>query len=117
MCKDCKRERYRESRKEYDRKYRLENAPRLNELKKAWRKSNPKSRYEKDPERRKARMLVASAIRNGSLVSPPACEDCGRSDTLLNGHHDDYSKPLDVRWLCGACHMYFHAHGERRMAA
>jgi hypothetical protein len=40
---------------------------------------------------------VRSAVRAGRLVRA-ACETCGATKT--QGHHDDYSKPLDVRWLC-----------------
>lgn len=27
----------------------------------------------------------------------------------LDGHHDDYDKPLSVRWLCRSCHVSLHA--------
>jgi hypothetical protein len=39
--------------------------------------------------------------RDGRLTPQP-CERCGREDT--HGHHEDYSKPLDVNWLCPPCH-------------
>ena len=50
-----------------------------------------------DPERRKhymARLIVQRAIRAGELLRQP-CEVCGA--TMTHGHHDDYSKPLEVR--------------------
>ncbi|WP_218650451.1 hypothetical protein [Brevundimonas sp. P7753] len=34
------------------------------------------------------------------------CEVC--SATRVDAHHDDYSRPLDVRWLCRAHHMEVH---------
>jgi transcriptional regulator with XRE-family HTH domain/ribosomal protein S27AE len=49
------------------------------------------------------------AIDSGELVRPDACSECGATGTKIYGHHDDYSKPLAVRWLCGACHRKFHA--------
>jgi len=40
--------------------------------------------------------------------APGKCEECGET-RKLHGHHDDYSKPKQVRWLCGRCHAEFHA--------
>ena len=42
----------------------------------------------------------------GVLIKKP-CEKCG--DPKAQGHHDDYSKPLDVRWLCAFHHREHHA--------
>lgn len=57
------------------------------------------------PERRRAAVLTASAMFKGHLVPQP-CEVCGHPRTIA--HHDDYAKPLDVRWLCGSCHKRHH---------
>jgi hypothetical protein len=43
-----------------------------------------------------------------NLESPGACSDCN-STSHVHAHHDDYSKPLDVRWLCAVCHKQHHA--------
>lgn len=32
---------------------------------------------------------------------------CG-TDKNVHGHHHDYSKPLDVEWLCSTCHGIEH---------
>lgn len=52
------------------------------------------------PEEYRARTAVSNALRDGRLERGPcecASEDCsGR----VEAHHDDYSRPLDVRWLC-----------------
>lgn len=45
--------------------------------------------------------IVAEAIKHGELVRG-LCEVCG--STNVDAHHDDYSKPLDVRWLCRRHH-------------
>jgi len=36
------------------------------------------------------------------LVRPEGCEDCGGRSP--HAHHKDYSKPLEVDWLCSSCH-------------
>lgn len=61
-----------------------------------------KQRY---PERYKARVAVHNAIRDKRLIRQP-CEVCG-SD-LVDAHHEDYEKPLQVRWLCRQHHMAEH---------
>ena len=57
------------------------------------------------PERAKAHKLVYAAVKKGDLIKQP-CERCGRKDT--HAHHEDYSKPLDVMWLCPVCHKARH---------
>ena len=60
----------------------------------------------RSPERRRAGNLVQAAIRNGVLVRGP-CEVCG-DHIRVDAHHDDYSKPLAVRWLCRSHHKQHH---------
>ena len=52
-----------------------------------------------------ARNAVNNAVRDGRLIKEP-CEICGTTET--HGHHDDYSKPLEVRWLCSRHHTDVH---------
>lgn len=61
-----------------------------------------KARY---PEKKRAHDLVSNAIRDGKLIRKP-CEACG--DTNVHAHHDDYGKPLEVRWLCQKHHLEVH---------
>lgn len=67
-----------------------------------------------DWEKRRASNLVHQAVKDGVLIKPGACERCGRADrsprmsSNIMGHHDDYSRPLEVRWLCFGCHGYVH---------
>ena len=57
------------------------------------------------PEQARAGYVVSKAIKRGALVPEP-CEMCGKGGT--QAHHDDYSKPLDVTWLCRHCHWETH---------
>lgn len=59
----------------------------------------------KNPMMIKAHKRVAYAIKVGKLIKQP-CEGCG--STEVQAHHDDYWKPLDVRWLCDPCHRKHH---------
>ena len=60
----------------------------------------------KYPEKRIAKVAFRTAIRNGKLVRQP-CVKCGNPKS--QGHHEDYSKPLDVIWLCQPCHGRQHS--------
>ena len=58
----------------------------------------------KYPNKYKAHNLVNNSVRAGNLVPMP-CEICGSSAVA---HHDDYAKPLNVRWLCHVHHKHWH---------
>lgn len=47
---------------------------------------------------------VSKAIKAGILLRPTTCEQCGGTGKQITAAHHDYSKPLDVRWLCRSCH-------------
>jgi excisionase family DNA binding protein len=46
---------------------------------------------------------VADALSAGTLTRPSCCERC-QSEEPLAAHHENYTKPLDVVWLCPSCH-------------
>lgn len=54
-----------------------------------------------------ARLKLRWAVLKGDLVRPDRCESCGAA-RQLDGHHEDYSRPLDVEWLCRVCHRRRH---------
>lgn len=60
--------------------------------------------------RYQARKLLNRAVASGKIAKPSECQRCHReaSGRRLHGHHDDYSKPLEVRWLCSDCHGLIH---------
>ena len=60
------------------------------------------------PGKYKARQAVSNAVRDGRLTKQP-CEVCG--STKVQAHHDDYRKPLSVRWFCFKHHREV-AHGQ-----
>lgn len=67
------------------------------------------ARYHSSPEYRAkqiARATARKAIRDGRLTRGP-CEVCGTTPT--EAHHDDYSQPQKVRWLCPLHHREHHA--------
>lgn len=66
-----------------------------------------RQRRKRFPHKSVAWSAVSNAIRDGKLVRLP-CEKCGNPKS--QAHHTDYSKPLDVQWLCFKHHR--EAHGQ-----
>jgi cytochrome c553 len=68
--------------------------------------------YNKNPEKLLAHNELKKAIKDGFIVRRYNCEVCGSegrgSKSKIHAHHDDYSKPLDVVWLCAKCHKMVH---------
>ena len=62
--------------------------------------------YREAPHVRFAHNAVKVALRRGDLVKGP-CEQCGTT-SKVEAHHDDYNKPLEVRWLCFSHHREWH---------
>lgn len=92
--------------------YRVKNRSRLAVSQELYRRANlpgfaarARKHRERHPARTAARLDAYNAILRGDLVVSP-CEVCGLKPRKINGrqrieaHHDDYSKPLEVRWLC-----------------
>lgn len=91
-----------ESAAEYNRQYKRKNSAKISAKERA-----------KFPEKVAARQAVWRAIyRTGKLVRPSICESCGKP-CRPEAHHDDYSKWLEVRWLCRSCHLAIDGRAER----
>jgi DNA-binding CsgD family transcriptional regulator len=58
-----------------------------------------------NPEKRRSRALARAAVKKGILVQPDLCEGCASKTRRTEMHHPDYSKPLEVQWLCKKCHV------------
>lgn len=101
-----KSEAYRESARKSSRKYARDNKEKRKESVDKYRDKN-KKKYQ-------CHGIVAYAIKCGNIKRMP-CEICGKDKT--HAHHDDYSKPLEVRWLCDKHHNEWHRiNGEGKNA-
>ncbi len=80
------------------RKYKEANKERIKIKQKSYEKSNK--------HKISAKLKVRYAIKVGVLTREP-CETCGIIENI-HAHHDDYNKPLNVRWLCAKHHGKFH---------
>jgi hypothetical protein len=82
-----------------------------------WRRKNPDIARRhaaewqaRNPEKSAAQRKLRSAVRWGK-IKRGVCIVCGSPKT--QGHHEDYSKPLDVIWLCHQHHTELH-HGQHK---
>ncbi len=98
---------------EYFREYRAKNREKLRAYTRKynnnWRHLNgyacEERAKEKFPEKHRARQLLHYAIKKGDIIRLP-CEVCG--NVRSQGHHEDYTKPYDVNWLCALHHTEKH---------
>lgn len=101
-CKCCAKKDVRVNRKDnidYYREYDRERGSR--------RTLEDLQRYrDKFPNKYAAHTAVNNAKRAGEIVEQ-SCEKCGGTDHI-HAHHDDYNKPLEVRWLCAVHHKEWH---------
>lgn len=69
---------------------------------------------ERYPEKARARSLLSNAVCEGRIIRPDKCSLCFSRDGVIQGHHHDYSKPLDVIWVCKSCHILVHKRIKHR---
>lgn len=94
-CRDCERAEYQENR-EF-----------ILERRKKYYRNNGRKPHRPDPQKLKARTAIATAVNTGKLEKPSNCSSCGKGGRI-EGHHDDYDKPLSVVWVCPSCHKAIH---------
>lgn len=117
-CKECWKSRVRKNRaariehyRDYDKRrtrrpdriaaraeYERTNPEPVRRAKAAW--------SERNRQKRQAQIAVSNAVRDGRLTKEP-CVVCG-SEEQIHGHHEDYSRPLDVIWLFPRHHSEYH---------
>lgn len=107
-----------EGMREYSRKHYRANRERIRESQKRYLSSErgrqlaleASRRYRRTEEgklKESARGMLNKAIAGGRVRKPSRCSECGTKG-YVEGHHDDYRKPLEVRWLCRQCHENMH---------
>ena len=95
-CKHCYRIRDKERHPNRHKDYYKNNQERIDKKAKLYHEAHEKMT--------KAQWKLKSAVQSGKIIKPNKCEECGIEGQVLDGHHDDYSKPLEVIWLCRTCH-------------
>ena len=106
-----------EKAKAKERRWKSANPGAAREKSQRWRERNPAALLARDrrersmhPDRVSARKAVDHAVKTGALIRPGSCSACGRQ-CKPHGHHDDYTRKLDVQWLCAHCHKAAHPGG------
>lgn len=141
-CKDCvraqDRERYQsnpEPAKRRSKTWYLANPERAAELRRQWALANQDKRAEitkiwvlehpdrhaehrknwrsKNQEKVWCYQQLQHAVQKGDVLKSATCQTCGATDVRIEGHHPEYSKPLDVMWLCSPCHRDLHVQQRR----
>ena len=89
---------------------------------KEWRTRNPENRAKiyanarrynsKNKVKFNAWMNMHYHLKKGHIERPKECGVCGEKKKL-DGHHDDYSKPLEVKWMCRKCHKAYHKEHDK----
>lgn len=69
-----------------------------------------KAKYEKKKQSRDSVKIRCREIAKYNFPTPEPCEACGAQAT--DRHHDNYNKPLEIRWLCSTCHKLWHKHNK-----
>jgi hypothetical protein len=90
--------------REYERR---KNDPKHLEKMRILNKKNREKNKEINKPKRSAHKLVMYAVKLGILKKPKECEIC-QGTIRIEGHHKDYTKPLEVQWLCKSCHVKEH---------
>ena len=80
-------------------KYKLDNSKRT-EINRRYRENN-KEKYN-------CHKKIGAALLSGKIIRPTKCSLCFCESEIIHGHHDDYSKPMEVIWICPRCHGKLH---------
>lgn len=110
-CKECTKKDVKENRKKKPNYYRAYDVARFRDDQDRRKAASEYQRVSRKrcPEKWAARNAISNAVRDGRVTRMP-CEVCG--DEKSEAHHPDYSKPLDVQWLCFKHHRKIHGQLE-----
>lgn len=107
-CKACTRKDNKENRYNHIDYYRNYDSMRQKtERRKSWKITYQRIVRKTHPEKYHCRQIFGKALKKGLVIKQP-CEICGLLENI-EGHHEDYSKPLDVIWLCFKHHRWIHS--------
>jgi len=67
--------------------------------------------HKRYPMKYAAQIITRNYVRDGKLIPATSCSVCSGTKKI-EGHHDDYTKPLEVRWLCESCHKDWHRNNK-----
>lgn len=81
------------------REYRLKNPEKVEISARKWKLNNP--------DKFRAKNLIRESVKAGRIIRPLNCSECGTT-CKTQAHHDDYTKPYGVRFLCHKCHCDWH---------
>lgn len=73
-----------------------------------WRKTHPMTTEQRRKDNCRS---IAGVYKRRGKLRPEPCADCGSPHVEM--HHPDYSKPLQVEWLCRPCHLAVHSNVPR----
>lgn len=132
-CKECRLKyqskytsEHKEEKNAYGKKWYEKNKIEISDKSRIWRRNNPgyfkhyyyqnkelklsidKRWREKNPDRMKAYKIFTKSLKLDLIKKPENCSMCGEKTSKIHGHHSDYSKPLDVIWVCFDCHLHIH---------
>jgi len=108
VCKQCERIRHRER---FDRDRPTKEQYRLTHRAQLAEKRQREHLAKRGTPKHKARDILRHAVIRGQVSKPSACDRCGL-ECNPHGHHQDYSLPLNVEWLCAVCHGAEHRISE-----
>ena len=103
------RHKNREQGREHRRSYYYRNKEKIANYLRQWHKLYGRKQTK---AQQRAHNAVYYAIKSGKPKKPIGCSACGSSKKRIDGHHKDYSKPLEVVWLCQPCHGKEHRMGD-----
>lgn len=122
--KEKNKEKIKEYMEEYSKKYYEENKERLTPIRKKWADENPEKNREYalkyyhtykpksiSNDKTRARSKTQKLVAKGIIEKKDNCEECNHDGSRFKivKHHEDYSKPEQVIFLCTKCHGKRHS--------